>query len=77
MMLTSTVLSHGTAEYLCRVGVNSGDAEMKKARALSSKRSQCGTLESVHWPVSPATREAESGIVREFKATLSRIVRYW
>lgn len=25
----------------------------------------------------PSTQEAESGIVKEFKATLSHIVRYW
>lgn len=76
MRLMSTVLIHGMAEYLCCAGLNSGTAEMKAARALSSKRSQRGTLEPVYWPVSPTTQEAKSGILKEFKASLSSIVRY-
>lgn len=56
MMCKNAVLSRGKAD--------SAKAEMKKARAQSSKRSQRGTLKPMHWPVSPATQEAESGIVR-------------
>lgn len=70
MMRKNALPFHRMAEYLCCVAVNLGNTEMKKARALSSKKV------AVHWPVSPTPQEAESGILTEFRASLSSIVRY-